>query len=151
MGLLGLEEEGCNLLKQTFSLNRNLWSSSFFCSRYHLGAEARGWSCHLPLTQSGGAYRPWQKNCSTLSGREEGQLRVCWEHSEVSAQPEKSGKEVPSQLGPEEQELLTRPRKDKDNKLRGKREASTFEKKKKKKRKTIAWLNPIVLLKTYHQ
>lgn len=36
---------------------------------------------------------------------------------------------MPSQLGPEEQELLTRPRKDKDNnKLRGKREASTFEK-----------------------
>lgn len=36
---------------------------------------------------------------------------------------------MPSQLGPEKQELLTRPRKDKDNnKLRGKREASTFEK-----------------------
>ena len=37
------------MLKQTFSLDRNLWSSSF-CSRYRLGAEARGWSCHLPLS-----------------------------------------------------------------------------------------------------
>lgn len=70
------------------------------------------------------------KNCSPLSGWEEGQLRVFWEHrEEAPAQPEESGKEVPSQLGPEEQELLARPRQGKDNsKLRGKRKDSTFEK-----------------------
>lgn len=30
---LRLEGEGCNLLEQTLSLNRDLWSSSFLCSR----------------------------------------------------------------------------------------------------------------------
>lgn len=91
MGPLGLEGEGCDLFEQTFSSNKNLWSS-LPSTRW---AGALRMLRSLPPSSGSGQEDRLTAKASKCGGGTEGGRR------RRSAQPEESGKEGPTQLGPE--------------------------------------------------
>lgn len=79
MGPLGLEGERCNLLKQTFSFNRSLWSN-ILCTRDVLGAGAMGLTRSLIFLSVWRGRWAVTENRSPVSCWDKGKLRVFWEH-----------------------------------------------------------------------